>query len=158
MSFHGFLCDSMPTSLVGSRRFLLYDHLSVVSRSFYPSIMYIMSQSPPSYLRIDTLSPSASTIFSRVVALWHYIGGDGDAGPCYLIIFDNIRKSLEKGSRPTVRDRSTYISNSSIVSRMKASPREYKSKCGVCDSTCSGPLVLEVVETVNRNSDGNNLP
>ena len=61
MSFHGFLCDSMPTSLVGSRRFLLYDHLSVVSRSFYPSIMYIMSQSPPSYLRIDTLSPSAST-------------------------------------------------------------------------------------------------
>ena len=61
MGFHGFLCDSMPTPLVGSRRFLLYDHLSVVSRRFYPSIMYIMSQSPPSYLRIDTLSPSAST-------------------------------------------------------------------------------------------------
>ena len=62
MGFHGFLCDSMPTPLVGSRRFLLYDHLSVVSRRFYPSIMYIMSQSPPSYLRIDTLSPSASTL------------------------------------------------------------------------------------------------
>ena len=61
MGFHGFLCDSMPTPLVGSRRFLLYDHLSVVSRRFYPSIMYIMSQSSPSYLRIDTLSPSAST-------------------------------------------------------------------------------------------------
>ena len=61
MSFHGFLCDSMPTPLVGSRRFLLYNHLSVVSRRFYSSMMYIMSQSPPSYLRIDTLSPSAST-------------------------------------------------------------------------------------------------
>ena len=26
MSFHGFLCDSMPTSLIGSGRFLLYNH------------------------------------------------------------------------------------------------------------------------------------
>ena len=26
MNFHGFLCDSMPTPFVGSRRFLLYDH------------------------------------------------------------------------------------------------------------------------------------
>ncbi len=26
MSFYGFLCDSMPTPFVGSRRFLLYDH------------------------------------------------------------------------------------------------------------------------------------
>ena len=26
MSLHGFLCDSMPTPFVGSRRFLLYDH------------------------------------------------------------------------------------------------------------------------------------
>ena len=37
----------MPTPLVGSRRFLLYDYFSVVSRRFYASDMYIMSQSPP---------------------------------------------------------------------------------------------------------------
>ena len=62
MSFHGFLCDSMPTPLVGFRRFLFYDYFSVVSRRFYASVIYIMSQSPHSYFRIDTLSPSASTI------------------------------------------------------------------------------------------------
>ncbi len=64
MSFHGFLCDSMPTPLVGFRRFLLYDYLSVVSRRFYASVMYKMSQSPHSYFRIDTLSRSASTTLS----------------------------------------------------------------------------------------------
>ena len=37
----------MPTPLVGSRRFLLYDYFSVVSRRFYASVMYITSQSPP---------------------------------------------------------------------------------------------------------------
>lgn len=61
MSFHGFLCDFLPMSLIGSRRFSLKDYLSVISRRFYPSIKYIISQSPSSYLRINILSPSTST-------------------------------------------------------------------------------------------------
>lgn len=63
MSFHIFSCNSMPTLLDGSRRFLLYDYLSVISKRFYASVIYIMSQSPHSYQRIDTLSPSASTSY-----------------------------------------------------------------------------------------------
>ena len=37
----------MPTPLIGSRRYLLYDNFSVVFRRFYASIMYITSQSLP---------------------------------------------------------------------------------------------------------------
>ncbi len=36
-------------------------YFSIVSRRFYPSEMYIMSQSLLSYLRIDRLSPSTPT-------------------------------------------------------------------------------------------------
>ena len=44
----------------------LFFYFSVVSRRFYPSKMYIMSQSLLSHLRIDKLLPSAPTALRLV--------------------------------------------------------------------------------------------
>ena len=59
----------MPTLLAGSRIFLMYSHTGLfLNCFFYPSNMYIMSQSLLSYLRIDSLSPSAPTVDSLTVS------------------------------------------------------------------------------------------
>ncbi len=39
MSFYGFLCDSMPTPLVGSRRFFIYSH----TRLFFSCFQKVLS-------------------------------------------------------------------------------------------------------------------
>ena len=61
MGFYVILCLRPSLALEDSYCIVIQDYLSVVSRRFYASVMYIMSQSPPSYFRIDTLSPSAPT-------------------------------------------------------------------------------------------------
>ena len=61
MSFYKFLCDSISMFFVGSRRFLLKNYLSIVFKRFYPSFIYIISQNPLSYLRIDRFLLFAST-------------------------------------------------------------------------------------------------
>ena len=61
MGFYAILCPRPSSAPEDSYCIVIQDYLSVVSRRFYASVMYIMSQSPPSYFRIDTLSPSAST-------------------------------------------------------------------------------------------------
>ena len=71
MSFHGFLYDSMPMPLVGSRRFLWSNHTGLFVSCFQKILFFyhvyiLMSQSPPRYFRIDTLSPSASTLVTPV--------------------------------------------------------------------------------------------
>ena len=70
MGFHEILCPRPSPAPEDSYCIIIQDYLSVVSRRFYPSIMYIMSQSPPSYLRIDTLSPSAPTCITQAVCTW----------------------------------------------------------------------------------------
>ena len=68
MGFYAILCPRPSSAPEDSYCIIIRDYLSVVSRRFYPPIMYIMSQSPPSYFRIDTLSPSAPTVFSSAKA------------------------------------------------------------------------------------------
>ena len=61
MRFYEILCPRSSPAPEDSSCTVIQGYFSVVSRRFYPSEMYIMSQSLLSYLRIDTLSPSAPT-------------------------------------------------------------------------------------------------
>ena len=61
MRFYEILCPRSSPAPENSSCTVIQGYFSVVSRRFYPSEMYIMSQSLLSYLRIDTLSPSAPT-------------------------------------------------------------------------------------------------
>ena len=47
MRFHEILGPRPSPAPEDSHCIIIQDYLSVVSRRFYPSIMYIMSQSPP---------------------------------------------------------------------------------------------------------------
>ena len=61
MGFYAILCPRPSPAPEDSSCTVIQGYFSIVSRRFYPSEMYIMSQSLLSYLRIDTLSPSAPT-------------------------------------------------------------------------------------------------
>ncbi len=61
MGFYAILCPRPSPAPEDSSCTVVQGYFSVVSRRFYPSEIYIMSQSLLSYLRIDTLSPSAPT-------------------------------------------------------------------------------------------------
>ena len=60
--FYEILCPRSSPAPEDSFCIVIQGCFSVVSRRFYPTEMYIMSQSLLSYYWIDTLSPSASTI------------------------------------------------------------------------------------------------
>ncbi len=61
MRFYEILCPRSSPAPEDSSCTVIQGYFSVVSRRFYPSELYIMSESLLSYLRIDTLSPSAPT-------------------------------------------------------------------------------------------------
>ena len=75
MGFYAILCPRPSPAPEDSSCTVTQGYFSVVSRRFYPSEMYIMSQSLFSYLRIDTLSPSATTV----------LAGRGVFGGCVLL-------------------------------------------------------------------------
>ena len=56
MSFHGFLCDSMPTPLVGSRRFLLYNHTGLFVSCFQQILSFYHVYNEPAPLVILELT------------------------------------------------------------------------------------------------------
>ena len=61
MGFYTILCPRPLPAPEDSSYTVVQGYFSVVSRKFYPSEMYIMSQILLGYLRIDTLSPSSPT-------------------------------------------------------------------------------------------------
>ena len=61
MGFYAILCPRPSPAPEDSSCTVIQGYFSIVSRRFYPSEMYIMSQILLSYLRIDTISPSAPT-------------------------------------------------------------------------------------------------
>ncbi len=61
MGFYAILCPRPSPAPEDSSCTVIQSYFSVVSRRFYPSEMYIMSQRLLSYFRIDTLSPSSPT-------------------------------------------------------------------------------------------------
>ena len=66
MSFHGFLCDSMPTPLVGSRRFLLYNHTGLFFGCFQKILsfchVYNEPESPQSFQNWHTFTLCANMV------------------------------------------------------------------------------------------------
>lgn len=67
--------DSIPMLLAGSRRFLMYSHKGLFVNCFqkvltfyHVYIMYIISQSLPSYFRIDILPPCIPTLLTEPFA------------------------------------------------------------------------------------------
>ncbi len=102
MGFYAILCPRPSPAPEDFSCTVVQGYFSVVSRRFYPSEMYIMSQSLLSYLRIDTLSPSAPTTVAGQIPSHSSNGGTAEihrGGPAITI---SVAPSILSGISATI--------------------------------------------------------